>query len=366
MGRIARTLLLLSVLLFAASAMVFAGGSQEEAEEVDDGRLRVVYVVNGVQGDRSFIDSAVRGLEQARDDFGISLKIIEAGLDPAKWKPYLEDAAANEEYDVLVAGSWSMNEYMEIVAPKHPDKKFIMYDGIVDYSTGNFGNVYTVSFRQNEGAYLGGAYAGLMTREAGMGALPGINDNPKLGVVGAQPIPVINDFIFPFKQGAEEVAGINADADVIVQHAGGWNDPAKGKELALTMYQQGADIVFQVAGGTGDGIFQAAREVGRYAIGVDSDQHMILSESNPELANTILTSVIKRVDNGVYRAIELHLEGELPYGEVEYVGLTENGVGIAKNAYYEEITPEHIKEQILELEAKIANGEIDVISAFDE
>jgi len=366
MRKIAKMLVMVSFLVLVAGALVFAGGSQEKTEVEDDGSLRVVYVVNGVQGDRSFIDSAVRGLEQAEEEFGINLKIIEAGLDPAKWKPYLEDAAANEKYDVLVAGSWSMNEYMEVVAPKYPDKKFIMYDGIVDYSTGKFDNVYTVAFLQNEGAYLGGAYAGLMTKETDLDVLPGINDNTMLGVVGAQPIPVINDFIFPFKQGAEEVAGINADEQVIVQHAGGWNDPAKGKELALTMYQQGADIVFQVAGGTGDGIFQAAREVGRYAIGVDSDQHSILKESNPELADTIITSVVKRVDNGVYRAIKLHLEGELPYGKVEYVGFSENGVGIAKNSYYEEITPDHIKEKIEELENKIANGEIDVISAFDE
>ncbi len=356
--------ILLLVLTILMSTALFAGGAQDKPEAEDSGALRIVYVVNGVQGDRSFIDSAVRGLKRAEADFGISLKIIEAGLDPAKWKPYLEDAAANEKYDILVAGSWSMNEYMEEVAPNYPDKKFIMYDGIVNYDTGKFGNVYTVSFLQNEGAYLGGAYAGLMTLETGLDMLPGINDKPILGVVGAQPIPVINDFIFPFMQGAKDVANINEN-EVIVQHAGGWNDPAKGKELALTMYQQGADIVFQVAGGTGDGIFQAASEVGRYAIGVDSDQYMILKDSNPELANTIITSVIKKVDNGVYRAIELHLKGELPYGEVEFLGLTDSAVGIARNDYYKEITPISIQEKMDEIEAKIASGEIDVMSAFD-
>ena len=353
-----RLLVMLIIAMLLGSAL-FAGGAKEV---VDDGVLRVVYVINGVQGDRSLIDSAVRGLVQARDELGINLKIIEAGLDPARWKSYLEDAAANERYDILVAGSWSMQEYMEAVAPNYPDKKFIIYDAPVDYSTGKFGNVYSVSFFQNEAAYLGGAYAGLLTKET---SIAGINDNVRLGIVGAQPIPVINDFIFAFQQGAQEVAGIKK-SDIIVQFAGGWNDPAKGKELAHTMYQQGADIVFQVAGGTGDGIFQAAKEVGRYAIGVDSDQYYILEEPNPELARVIVTSVVKNVDNSLFRAIQRHLDGKLAYGTVEYLGLKEAGVGLAKNSYYEQITPQHIKDKILELEKKIADGTIDVISAFDE
>jgi len=241
-------------------------------------------------------------------------------------------------------------------------KNYIIYDGVVNYATGKFPNVYSVTFYQNEAAYLGGAYAGLMTKEA---SIPGINNGLRLGIVGAQPIPVINDFIFAFQQGAEEVAGINKN-DIIVQFAGGWNDPAKGKELAHTMYQQGADIVFQVAGGTGDGIFQAAKEVGRYAIGVDSDQYYILEEPNPELAKVIITSVVKNVDKSLYRAIKRHLDGNLSYGEVEYLGLSTEGVGLAKNNYYEEITPQHIKNTIVDLEKKIANGTIDVISAFDK
>lgn len=337
------------------------GQITEVATDSDEDALRVVFVINGVQGDRSLIDSAVRGLVRAREELGIDLKIIEAGLDTAKWQSYLEDAAANEEYDILVAGSWSMIEYVEEVAPKYPDKKFIVYDGVSE-TPEKYENLYSVTFLQNEGAYIGGAYAGLLTKEAD---IDGINDKPILGIVGAQPIPVINDFIFAFQQGAEEVAGISKD-DIIVQFAGGWNDPAKGKELAHTMYQQGADIVFQVAGGTGDGIFQAAKEVGAYAIGVDSDQYIIFEDANPDLAKVIVTSVVKNVDNSLFRAITKHLEGTLPYGSVEYLGMDTEGVGIAKNDYYEEFTPQAIKDKMIEIEEKIAIGEIDVISAFDE
>lgn len=350
----------LAVLVIAllVVATVFGAGKKEV---VDDGSLRVVFVINGVQGDRSLIDSAVRGLVKARDELGVSLKIIEAGLDTTRWKSYLEDAAANEKYDILVVGSYSMQEYLEDVAPLYPEKKFILYDAPVDYASGKYPNVYSVTFLQNEGAFLGGAYAGLLTHET---SIEGINANLRVGVVGAQPIPVINDFIFAFQQGAEEIGGLKKN-DVLVQFAGGWNDPAKGKELAHTMYQQGADIVFQVAGGTGDGIFQAAKEVGRYAIGVDSDQHFILEEASPDLANVIVTSVVKNVDNSLFRAIQRHLEGTLAYGTEESLGLKEEGVGIAKNAYYEKFTPQHIKDKIVELEEKVSNGSIKVVSAFD-
>lgn len=341
--------------------------NETKAEEASDEntkdsqqKLKVVYVVNGVLGDRSLIDSAARGLKKAEKELGISLKIVEAGLETSKWKSYLEDAAANEDYDILVCGSYSMVEYLEDVAPKYPDKHFIIYDAPVDYSTNKFANVYSVTFMQNEAAYLGGAYAGLMTSHS---EIEGINKDLKLGIVGAQPIPVINDFILPFIQAAGEVANIKKD-DVYVQFAGGWNDPAKGKELAHTMYQQGADIVFQVAGGSGDGIFQAAKEVGSFAMGVDSDQHFILEEPNPELAKVILTSVVKNVDNSLFRAIQLHLDGKLAYGSAEAVGLKDKGVGLAKNDYFKKITPQDIQDKLDQIEEDIISGKIQVVTAL--
>ena len=115
-----------------------------------------------------------------------------------------------------------------------------------------------MTYAQNEGSFLAGYYAGLMS-ESGI-----------IGAVGGMDIPVINDFMVGYVQGAGE-AGV-PEENVLIQYAGGWSDPAKGKELALTMYQQGADIVFQVAGGTGEGVFYAAEEAGKWAIGVDSDQ----------------------------------------------------------------------------------------------
>jgi len=339
---------LLVVLALVMAACAPASGVTKAPPE--NKSLKVVNLINGVLGDKSFFDSANRGMEMAKKDFGIEVKTIEAGVDPAKWKPALEDAAANEDYDILIVGTFQMSEFLQEVAPKYPDKKFIIYDVSVDYSKCDCKNVYSVTYKQNEGSYLAGLYAGLMSQSKIVGA------------VGGQDIPVINDFIVGYKQGAKD-AGLS-EQSVIVQYAGGWNDPAKGKEIALAMYQQGADIVFNIAGGTGVGIFQAAQEVNKYAIGVDSDQALIIETTNPEQAKHILTSMMKNVDNSLYRAIKLHLEGKLPYGQAEALGIAEGGVGLAKNKYYEENTPAEVKAKIDQAEKDIIAGKIVVDTVF--
>ncbi len=362
--------LLVLVLVLAACAAPAgtpapAGGGEEAAAEsaqeqpAEAAPLKVVLLINGVLGDQSFFDSAARGVNRARDELGVQVKIIEAGIDPARWEPALEDAAANEDYDILIVGTFQMAEFLQNLAPRYPDKKFIIFDVSVDYEACGCENVYSVLYKQNEGSYLAGLYAGLMTQVE----MEGMNPETLIGAVGGQDIPVINDFIVGYRQGAGD-AGLDPNADVIVQYAGGWNDPAKGKEIALAMYQQGADIVFNIAGGTGIGIFQAAYEVGRYAIGVDSDQALIVENTNPEMAARILTSMMKNVDNSLYRAIKLHLEGKLPYGQAEALGVAEGGVGLARNKYYEQYTPDEVKARIDQAEQDIISGKIVVDTVF--
>lgn len=316
-------------------------------------QIKVINLINGTLGDKSFFDSSNRGVTKAAKDLNLSVKTIEAGVDPAKWQPALEDAAANEDYDILIVGTWQMNEFLQQVAPKYPDKKFIIYDVSVDYTKCDCKNVYSITYKQNEGSYVAGMYAGLMTKKKSVAS------------IGAQDIPVINDFIVGYKQGAKD-AGVDP-AKMIVQYIGGsasWNDPAKAKEIALAMYQQGADIVFQVAGGSGDGVFQAAKETGNFAIGVDSDQAMIIKGTNPDLAKVILTSMQKNVDNSLYRALKLYTEGTLPFGKAEALGVKEGGVGIAKNEFYDANTPADVKTKIDQVEKDLADGKITVDTAF--
>ena len=338
--------------LVLASCAAPAATEKAPAAEPAKAALKVVNLINGVQGDKSFFDSAVRGVARAEKEFGIQVKTIEAGADPAKWQPALEDAAANEEYDVMILGTYQMSEFLEKTAPKYPDKKFIIYDVSVNYDNCKCGNVYSITYKQNEGSYLAGVYAGLMTKS-------GI-----IGEIGGQDIPVINDFIVGYEQGAKSV---KPDIKVVKQYVGGanaWNDPAKGKELGLAMYQQGADIIFQIAAGSGLGVFQAAQDMEKYAIGVDSDQATIIKDTNPEQAKVILTSMLKNVDNSLYRAIKMHIEGKLPYGTAEALGVAEGGVGLAKNDVYDAATPAEAKAKIEQAEKDLLAGKIVVETAF--
>ncbi|MDK2981237.1 MAG: basic rane protein [Chloroflexota bacterium] len=350
------SLLVIGSILLAACGSSAAATEEPAAAASDASGLpvaadtTVVQIVNGTLGDKSFTDSANRGLTKAAEDFGFNLVVSEAGLDPAKWEPAFMDAVQDPDVDVLVVGTSDLMEIMLQAAVDYPEKTFIMFDNPVDFEAGDYGNVYAVQYKQNEGSYLAGLYAGLMS-QTGM-----------VGAVGGMDIPVINDFMVGYVQGAGE-AGIPAE-NVLVQYAGGWSDPAKGKELALTIYQQGADVVFQVAGGTGEGVFYAAQESGNWAIGVDSDQYTIEKETNPELADTILTSMLKNVDNSLYRALSMYFDGTLPVGTNEVLGIAEGGVGLAYNDYYEEMTPQDVKDKIAETQQKVIDGDIVIETVF--
>jgi len=342
----------LSILgLLAIAALVLTSCAPAAKTTSGEGSLKVINLINGVLGDKSFFDSAERGVKKASEDFNIEYKTIELGIDPAAWEPGFEDAAENEDYDVFILGTWQMTEFLERTAHKYPDKYFFIYDAPVNPDNCEEGctNVYGIAYLQNEGSYLAGLYAGLMT-ETGI-----------VGAVGGQDIPVINDFIVGYKQG---VLAASADNQVLVNYADSWNDPAKGKELALAMYQQGADYVFQIAGGTGEGVFQAAQEVGKFAIGVDSDQGLIYEETKPELAAVIPTSMMKNVDNSLYRGLKMHLDGTLVYGTAEALGVAEGGVGLAKNKFYEEMTPQAVKDVIAQAEQDLIDGKIVVDTVF--
>jgi basic membrane protein A len=355
-----RSRLLICVLLVISMLPLVAApvGAQDDP-------LRITYVVNGVLGDKSFIDSAMRGLDRATEEFDIDLEVIELGIDVSNWETGLDDMMADSDsYDILIVGSYSMVDYLSARAHLYPDKVFFIYDAPAPYDNPEIcvdgcQNVYSFSTLQNEGSFLVGVYAGAMTTSD----LEGMNEEVILGAVGGGDIPVINDFIVGYEQGA---CLANPESQVLVQYAGGWNDPARGKEITLAMYEQGADMVFQIAGATGDGVFEAAEERGRYAIGVDSDQAMIILDSDPEKAARILTSMVKNIDNLLYRAISLYIDGELVLGEAEALGIPEGGIALAYNEIYDESTPEEIQALITAVEEAVTNGDIPINTVFGD
>ncbi len=328
-------------------------------------KLRVKLVINGTLGDKSFFDSASLGMDIIKKELGYDTKIVELSYDRNKWEPGLEDAAASDDYDALVAGSLDMGDYMSKIAPKYPNKKFWFFEGDIDFAsklgagscTNKCSNVYSMYFKQNEGSYLVGLATGLSLKAK---ALKGIDNKTKVGGIGGMDIPGINDFFVGFKQGLKD-AGLNPDTDIIIQYVGGdnpWNNPAKGKEIAKSMYQQGAGVVWGVAGGSGMGVFEAAVEANAYSIGVDSDQYFTVSD--PKQKTTIITSMLKNVGAGIARAAKMDASGTLKYGTAEYLGVAEDAVGLANNENYQKLVSAEVQAKVAQAVKDIKDGKIKV------
>jgi len=349
-------LLLLTALLVILVLGLSSCQKKEAAKPEEEEKVKVVLYVNGTLGDKSFFDSANRGLEMAVKELGIEAKTIEGGYAPERWEPDIAQLVEGD-WDIIIAGTWQLQEYLEKIAPKHPDKGFFTYDTTVDYSKGGLDNVYSILYSQNEGSFLVGALAAMITTSD----MELANPDKVIGFLGGMDIPVINDFKVGYEQGAKY---IDPDIKVLVSYAGAWNDPAKGKELILAQYDQGADIAFNVAGETGLGLLDAAKDKKRYAIGVDSDQYLLYKESDPEKASHIVTSMMKNVDLSLYRGIKLHLEGKLAYGKAEVLGIEKDGVSVADNENFKKLVPPDFAARIKELENKIVSGEIKVDTAF--
>lgn len=350
--------ILLSLIMIATILSTGCGSKAPADDEAQGGEdsLKIALLLNGNLGDKSFFDSANEGLNQIQEKFDVKTKVIEIGPDQMKWEPTLADVS-EEDWDIIICGTWQMQEYLEKIAPEHPEKKYILFDAAVDYEKGDFSNIYSINYKQNEGGFLAGALAAKATSSD----MPAVNKEKIVGFVGGVDIPVINDFLVGYIEGAQYV---DKEVKVAISYIGDFFNSAKGKEMALAQYNQKADIVFPVASQAGLGALDASTSEQKYAIGVDSDQSMLFKDTDEEKSNLILSSVLKRVDNSLVRAIELELEGKLPWGTAESLGLKEEAVGLAKNEYYEKNVPEDIKALVEELTQKIVDGEITVQSAI--
>jgi basic membrane lipoprotein len=316
--------------------------------------LKVVLLVSGSLGDKSFFDAANAGMQQAKNELGAEIKVIEMGTDKTKYEPTFRDICA-QDWDLIISGGPEMTDIFSQCCPEFPDKHFMNYD--VSDSTAVPG-VYGVAYSANDLCYLAGALAALCTTSG----IPEMNPDAKIGFIGGMDIPGINDFLVGYIQGAKDT---NADIKIAISYAQDFANPGKGKELAINQYNSGADIVFSAAGGTGLGVLDAASEKGLYAIGVDSDQAMMFKDTDAKKAAQIITSAVKRVDQAVFNAIKQYQsDGTLPFGEFKMLGIKEDGVGLAYNEYYDQIVPAEIKAKIAEIEQKLANGEIEVPTAI--
>ncbi|MGL5000306.1 MAG: BMP family lipoprotein [Cetobacterium sp.] len=308
---------------------IFLGNSLDSFAKLKVG----IVLSTGGLGDKSFNDSAYRGLEMAKKDLGIEFKYVEpeSALED---EDYLREYA-DADYDFIIGVGFPMKDAIENVSRDYPDTKFAMIDNTTTES-----NVKNLLFKEDEGSFLMGALAAMMSK------------NGVIGFVGAIDIPIINKFKNGYEQGAKYV---NPNIKVLSSYLGGttaFNDPLKASEMAKMQIKQGADVLYHAAGGSGLGVLSAAKDNGVYGIGVDSDQDDFAK-------GTILTSMMKNVDIAVYNAVKSILDNEFKGGDF-YYGLSENGVGTTDFRNTKDIIGTEKMEKLKTIIEKIKSKEITI------
>lgn len=365
--------------LAIAALFLVACQSQEKGDKRPE-RIKIGLVTDvGGRGDQSFNDSALRGLEQwaanqeytpqgyaplspeAREQ-AIPRELATKGIAPLDIVPVVLHAKQHEDYEsnlqllldedvqLAMGVGFMLENAVESVARKNPDKRFLLVDSpILDASGQSYdlSNVKAVTFREHEGAFLVGAIAGLATK------------SEKIGFVGGMQLPLIRRFEVGFRAGVQ-ATNPRAAKQMLIAYTGSFNRVDAGKQVAQDMFAKGADIVFHAAGGDGLGVIAAAKEAGRFAIGCDSDQHAVAPEA-------VLTSLIKRVDLAVYQAVAEASRGEFKAGHSE-MGLAEGGLGYApiRNSKFSLAEREMLTKQIHILEQQIISGSVRVPATMEE
>ena len=291
-----------------------AGTACEKGESKDAGivrtpggaapiRLGMVTDIGGL-GDKSFNDSAYAGLREARDKLGAEIDLLQS-RSPADYEPNLS-VLSNQDFDEVFAIGNAMKPEVARIARNFPKRHFAIVDAVVDEP-----NVSSITFRAQEGSFLAGALAAMMSK------------THKLGFLGGSDLPPLQAYEAGFIAGAREV---DPAMLVTVKYVGSFADPASGKALANGLYRGGADVLYVAAGKSGLGAIDATRaRADVYAIGVDGDQDALAP-------GKILTSVLKRVDLAVFDIAEETQSQKLPAGRIDF-GLADGGVGLTTFAY---------------------------------
>jgi len=290
-------------------------------------RVGLIFAEGGL-GDQSFNDAAYRGLMQAKEELPVEVIYVEPA-DIAEMEEHQRSYAELGLDLVIVIGFIHQSALTEVCAD-YPDIHFAIVDDVVDNP-----NVTSLLFEEHEGSFLVGVVAGMMTK------------SNIVGFVGGMEVPLIRKFQVGFEEG---VKWANPDAQVLVNYAGAFDDPGRGRELAISQYERGADIIYHAAGGTGSGVIDAAASHDFYAIGVDSDQDYMAP-------GKVLTSMIKRVDMAVYEVIKAAVEGTLEGGTWTF-GVADGGVGTSEFTYTRDIIPQEVFDKVEEAKQKIISGEI--------
>ncbi|MBK7707041.1 MAG: BMP family ABC transporter substrate-binding protein [Acidobacteria bacterium] len=340
------------IALCIAASMLASCGAKTEAQRQCNIKVGIVFDIGG-KNDRSFNAAAWDGVRRAEKDLNVCLYDVEPG-NPTSIEPAMR-AFAERDFDLIIGVGFAQGPIMQTVATDYPNIKFAIVDGVIFEADGKTpkSNVASLVFREHEGSFLVGMIAASKSKSG------------VLGFIGGMDIPLIHKFETGYEEGARSV---NPNIKVIDNYVGvtdsAWNNPGKGKELALSQIGQGADVIFTAAGNSGLGAFDAVEQYGRnpqgeankFVIGVDSNQNMVKP-------GFVLTSMVKRVDNAVYDVVKEVL-GKQFNGGFHAFGLDKDGVAYAMDDFNRALIPKDVIERVEAAKTKIVAGEIKVTDAM--
>lgn len=355
-----------AVALLAVVALVAAACGGDETPPGGGGggggaaakKVGLVYDIGG-RGDKSFNDAAARGLDQAKGEFNIEVRELEPSAGGENREELL-NLLAQQGFELNIGVGFLFAQSICKAGLTNPNVKFADVDGFIDHTTQGCegaqdltesSNVTSLLFAEEQGSYLVGAAAALKSKTG------------KLGFIGGVEVDLIKKFEAGFAAGAKKInPSVTIDVKYITQAPdfSGFNDPAKGKEIATGMYQAGADVVYHAAGGSGSGLFEAAKEASAggtqvWAIGVDSDQYQTAPADQQPY---ILTSMLKHVEVAVYETIKDFVNGQFKGGYRTF-DLKVDGVGYSTSGGF----VDDIKTQLDDLRQQIIDGTITVPTA---
>jgi basic membrane protein A len=336
----------IGVLLAVHVALLFVHPAGADVISTTDGLdVGIVFDLGG-RGDKSFNDGAYIGAERAAKALGTRVRFVEPG-EGSDREAGLRLLAA-EGMDLVIGVGFIFTDDLTGLAKEYPNVAFAGVDFAVTIDKdGNpvqpAANLAALKFREEQGSFLVGALAALTGK------------SKKVGFVGGMDSPLIHKFEAGYRAGVKNVC---PDCEVIAQYAGvtpeAFRNPGRGKELALSQYQQGVNVIFHASGSTGLGVFEAARSLNKFGIGVDADQFN-------EAPGHVLTSMVKRVDNAVYDAIARVKEKRFKGGIYSF-GLAEDGVGYVYDEHNKMLIPDDVRAKLESLKAEIVAGRITVPS----
>jgi basic membrane protein A and related proteins len=299
-----------------------------------DPKLAIVYDAGG-KFDKSFNQSAYEGAERFKKETNISYLEAQASSDTQAEQ--MLRSLARKKLDLIAAVGFSQTQAVQKVAKEFPNVRFVLIDAVAKGD-----NVSSILFKEEEGSYLVGVAAAMASKSG------------KVGFIGGMDIPLIRTFSCGYAQGAKAVnPKIENLSNMVGTTSAAWNNPAKGGELARAQFDRGVDVVFAVAGGSGMGTLQTAKEKGKLAIGVDSNQNYI----HP---GTMLTSMVKHVDLAIYESFMNVKNGTWKPG-ISYKGLKEGGVDWVVDKDNRKVVSAAMEKKVNEAKANIISGKVKVV-----